>query len=85
MRDDLDGNRIVTGARFVLKFLAARLETDKPGARKAMFGFSPYGYLQTGLQDCRNAPATRLQHRLMGNGPTLGSERNDRAACLDHL
>jgi len=52
MRDWLEEHGVAADARFVLKFLADRLGTDKKGARDAMFELFPYGYVK---QACKIA------------------------------
>ncbi|MCA8868816.1 MAG: TusE/DsrC/DsvC family sulfur relay protein [Rhodobacteraceae bacterium] len=52
MRRYNDEHGVMADARFVLKFLAERYKTDKPGSRKEMFRLFPYGYVR---QACKIA------------------------------
>ncbi len=52
MRTYHDEHGIAADARFVLKYLAGKLDTDKEGSRKAMFALFPYGYVK---QACKMA------------------------------
>ncbi len=52
MRDWLDEHGVAADARFVLRFLAEKGQTDKKGAREMMFTLFPYGYVK---QACKIA------------------------------
>ncbi|MBZ0128996.1 MAG: TusE/DsrC/DsvC family sulfur relay protein [Rhodobacteraceae bacterium] len=52
MRAYNEEHGIMADARFVLKFLAERQDTDKKGARDMMFRLFPYGYVS---QACKIA------------------------------
>lgn len=52
MRAYLEDHGIAADARFVLKFLAEKNDTDKKGARQIMFTLFPYGYVR---QACKMA------------------------------
>lgn len=52
MRDYLDLHGIAADARFVLKDLAKRENTNKSGAKKVLFELFPYGYVK---QACKMA------------------------------
>ena len=52
MRAYNDEHGVMADARFVLKFLADRHQTDKAGSRRVMFRLFPYGYVR---QACKIA------------------------------
>ncbi|MCB1368135.1 MAG: TusE/DsrC/DsvC family sulfur relay protein [Rhodobacteraceae bacterium] len=52
MRDFNEEHGVMADARFVLKFLAERHQTNKKGALKLMFDLFPYGYVS---QACKIA------------------------------
>jgi len=52
MRRYLLDHGIMADARFVLKFIADRNQTDKSGAKKILFTLFPYGYVK---QACKIA------------------------------
>jgi TusE/DsrC/DsvC family sulfur relay protein len=50
MREYHDYHGIMADARFVLKFLAKRDNTDKSGAKHILFELFPYGYVKQAVK-----------------------------------